>query len=196
MPTGYTTKLYNGVPQTFPEFALHCARAFGALIHMKEDDLEAPIRPGKVDGYAKEHVRKATDKKLWLLGLTPEQCEAEADRQYKKAVKDYNNVKKDREELKTRYLQMLAQVVAWEPPTTEHVGLKNFMVEQLTSSIEGDCGMKYFPVPVQMTGEEWLESQLESADHDIEYFSKEDKEEQERVADRNEWVEQLKNSLR
>jgi hypothetical protein len=32
MPTGYTAKIYNGVPQTFEEFALDCARTFGALI--------------------------------------------------------------------------------------------------------------------------------------------------------------------
>lgn len=32
MPTGYTAKIHDGGSRTFPEFALECARAFGALI--------------------------------------------------------------------------------------------------------------------------------------------------------------------
>ena len=37
MPTGYTLDLYNGKDITFEEFVLKCARAFGALIDMRDE---------------------------------------------------------------------------------------------------------------------------------------------------------------
>ena len=42
MPTGYTAKLMEQ-GQTFPEFIMSCARAFGALIMMRDDPANAPI---------------------------------------------------------------------------------------------------------------------------------------------------------
>ena len=41
-----------------------------------------------------------------------------------------------------RYTDMLKQVRKWVPPTTEHMGLKRFMIEQLEQSIRLDCGDK------------------------------------------------------
>ncbi len=196
MPTGYTSKIYNGDNQSFKEFAMGCARAFGALIHMRDDGMETPIRPDIVSDYAKKHVEEAQAKIAWLHALTPKECEAEARKQYGDAMEYYNKTVKERMALQTRYEMMLAQVEAWKPPTKDHEGLKKFMIEQLTTSIEGDCDMRYFPVPQRITGEQWLADHLESAAKDIEYFSKEQKEEEERVNGRNEWVEQLQNSLR
>jgi len=43
MPTGYTLDLYDGKNITFKEFVMKCAGAFGALISMKDESLDAPI---------------------------------------------------------------------------------------------------------------------------------------------------------
>ena len=43
MPTGYTLELYDGKDITFEEFVLKCARAFGALINMRDEPRDAPI---------------------------------------------------------------------------------------------------------------------------------------------------------
>jgi hypothetical protein len=42
MPTGYTAKLMEE-GQSFPEFAMRCARNFGALIMMRDESLDVPI---------------------------------------------------------------------------------------------------------------------------------------------------------
>jgi hypothetical protein len=42
MPTGYTAKLYDG-DQKFQDFAMECARAFGALIEMRDEPMNAKI---------------------------------------------------------------------------------------------------------------------------------------------------------
>lgn len=41
MPTGCTAKLHED-DQSFRDFALTCARAFGATIAMREEPLDAP----------------------------------------------------------------------------------------------------------------------------------------------------------
>src|SRR5688572_14375055 len=42
MPTGYTSTLMEK-GQSFPEFTMLCARAFGALIEMRDESLDATI---------------------------------------------------------------------------------------------------------------------------------------------------------
>lgn len=196
MPTGYTAKLYDGKPQSFEDFALHCARAFGPLIHMRDDDFNAPLRPATETNFYKERLKEAKSELLKLRSLTPQECDAEALHEFDDETGYYNNLVKERKELRIRYQSMLEQVEAWKPPTPDHDGLKKFMIEQLTSSIEGDCDMKYVTVPTLKTGEQWLSNHVEFAQHDIEYYLKEQKEEEERVNYQSKWLEQLQKSLK
>ena len=41
--------------------------------------------------------------------------------------------------IKTRYDAMESQVLAWEPPTPDHQGLKNFMLNQIVDSRKFDA---------------------------------------------------------
>jgi len=43
MPTGYTYPVVEGKITEFSDFALSCARAFGALITMRDDPHDTPI---------------------------------------------------------------------------------------------------------------------------------------------------------
>lgn len=43
MPTGYTHGVQDGTVTEFRDFALICARAFGATILMRDDPMDAPI---------------------------------------------------------------------------------------------------------------------------------------------------------
>ena len=44
MATGYTYPVVEGKITEFSEFALGCARAFGAFMHMRDDNSDAPLR--------------------------------------------------------------------------------------------------------------------------------------------------------
>ncbi|MBS3155164.1 hypothetical protein J4404_01555, partial [Candidatus Woesearchaeota archaeon] len=59
MPTGYTY-IIGEKDITFKEFALRCARGFGALVEMRDDSLEARI-PNKFYpcSYHKEQIGEA-----------------------------------------------------------------------------------------------------------------------------------------
>ena len=41
MPTGYTAGILEG--ETFEQYALQCAKAFGALVMMRDEPSDAPI---------------------------------------------------------------------------------------------------------------------------------------------------------
>ena len=41
MPTGYTSGVQDGSIKHFNEFVWDCARAFGSLIHMRDDRRDA-----------------------------------------------------------------------------------------------------------------------------------------------------------
>lgn len=195
MPTGYTAKIAEGEGVTFPEFALACARAFGALILMRDDSPDAPI-PDQfpADTYHRDRQDKALAHLIDLSNMTDEECAVEAKREYVDALSAHRRYERAEAETKARYEAMLDQVLAWEPPTDEHVELKAFMVEQIESSIRFDTGYER-PSPVRKTGAEWRTAQREKAERDVEYHAKEQAKADERATGRSEWVQQLKASL-
>lgn len=56
MPTGYTSKLYEGEEQTFEEFLLTCARAFS---HIELRD-NPPAFTELIGGYLLTHIEAAS----------------------------------------------------------------------------------------------------------------------------------------
>ena len=73
------------------------------------------------------------------------------------------------------------------------------MIEQLDSSIQFDCGGKYYKEIVdtkkQLSGKQWKQEKIQSCKDDINYHTKSYKEEVLRVTERNKWIENLYKSL-
>ena len=89
---------------------------------------------------------------------------------------------------------MLVQIRAWAAPTSDHDGLKKFMISQLEDSIEFDCTWQP-EEPKQLSGAEYKAEQLAEAQRDIDYHTKEHAGEIERINRCNEWVCTLRKSL-
>ena len=138
MPTGYTAPVQDGTVVEFKDFAMQCARAFGGMIHMREDSQKAEYRPATVSDYYPNAIESTlaeiaeveawTAKDAMIAALTAWGRNLVADAEARKRSAAY----------KERYDAMLAQVATWEPPTEEHQGLKDFMVSQLEDSIKFD----------------------------------------------------------
>lgn len=196
MPTGYTAAVSDGTVTDFPDFALQCARAFGALIMMRDEPSNAPIPESfQPSDYSAKKLEKARNKVSELQAMTPEACDVAA-------LADYNAQCESRAArvlgntlTRERYEAMLTKVNAWEPPTPDHVHMKEFMVEQLESSINFDCSVYSEDPLIQKTGLEWRIDQLATARRDIAYHAKASAEELERTATRNAWVKALRDSL-
>lgn len=200
MPTGYTADIYEGKEVSFPDFVMDCARAFGALITMRDDPRDAPIpdefQPN--DYHLREHetaLRNLAEAKAW----TEDQATEYAEVAYVEAHGAWVEHQLTAKERGERYEAMLAQVQAWEPPTPDHQGLKDFMVEQLESSIKHDADLtdleRWYPEPRQHTGPEWRQDRIAKAERDIEYHAAEWLKEVERAQQRTEWVWALRHSL-
>jgi len=195
MPTGYTLDLYNGKDITFEEFVLKCARAFGALIDMRDEPMDAliPERFEPSDHHLKE-LEKAKRRLKEIRKWNEEKAEREAERAYREALKEREEFIKKNKLIRKRYEDMLSKVQKWKPPTIEHASLKQFMIQQLVESIEFDC---FVPeMPQRLSGEEYREQQIKKALSDIEYHEKEYAKEVNRVHERNKWLLLLRESLK
>ena len=195
MPTGYTLDLYDGKDITFEEFVLKCARAFGVLIDMRDEPIDAPI-PERFEpsDYHLKELEKAKKRLKEIKKWDEEKAEQEAERAYREALKEREEFIKKNKLIRKRYEDMLSKVQKWKPPTIEHESLKQFMIQQLVESIEYDC---FIPeMPQRLSGEEYKEQQIKKALSDIDYHEREYAEEVNRVYERNKWLLSLRESLR
>ena len=195
MPTGYTYPVVDGKVTDFPEFAMQCARAFGALITMREDPMDAEIPDEfKPSDYSGKKLAEAKAKLKKLHALSPAQVQERADESYAIQLKAHLDYRARMRLENDRLDAMLKHVRSWRPPTSEHKGLKEFMVEQLTTSKHD---MKWgSEEPVKRSAEDWLASEIASAKREVDYHTKDDEQEKERAASRTEWVRQLRASLK
>jgi hypothetical protein len=194
MPTGYTADIKKGI--TFEQFIMSCARAFGALIEMRDEPLDAPIPESfEPSTYNKDALVKAEKELIELKSLSIGQAQEKAEAEFKDALAKHEKYIADKKNLEKKYRAMLTQVKAWQPPTPEHVGLKNFMEQQITESIKWDCGTEYLTKPTLLTATEWLNTKIQKCLKDIDYHSKVQTEEENRVVGRNNWINELRKSI-
>ena len=195
MPTGYTSDLYDGKDITFEEFVLKCARAFGALIDMRDEPMDAPI-PERFEpsDYHFKELEKAKKRLKEIKKWNEEKAEQEAERAYREALEEREEFINKNKLVRKRYEDMLSKVQKWKPPTIEHESLKQFMIQQLEESIEYDC---FVPeMPQRFSGEEFKEQQIKKALSDIDYHEKEYAKEVNRVYERNKWLFLLREALK
>ena len=196
MPTGYTAKLMDG-GQTFQEFIMGCARAFGALVVMRDDPNDAPV-PDKFEpsDYHAKHLIEFREKLARLKAMT-------ADERL-----TFGNAEKDADVSRTeqwlakdqaaneRLTAMAEQVKAWRPPTPEHKGLKDFMLQQIGISANG---IDYIRESLKSANAKpalaYYVAAVSEAQHGINYHTEENAKEVERAAGRSEWVRQLRLSI-
>jgi hypothetical protein len=191
MPTGYTAAIQNGI--SFEKFVWMCARAFGALMSMRDDPQGTPIPTRlEVEPYYQKRLTECRDAITAFDALTDaqfaDQRRKERDREAARRA-EYRAAKEQQAML---YRDMLARVEAWAPPTPDHTGLKEFMASQIQQSIEWDCGLSYCDAPIPWPTRAEARAEL------MREFNRADKaftEESERVALRNAWIDALRASV-
>lgn len=194
MPTGYTADIDKGI--TFKQFALSCARNFGALITMRDDphDAEIPDEFTPDTDHYDEALAKAEARFVELASMTEAQAAEKAEAEYREGLRAAADRNAERQALRDKYEAMLLKVEQWTPPTPDHAGLKRFMREQITESIRFDCGY-VTPDPVLASPQEYIRAHKEQAIKDVEYYTQERQKEIERAAERTAWVKALRASL-
>lgn len=194
MPTGYTYNVVDGKLTEFPAFAMQCARAFGALITMRDDDADAPI-PDEIKPNCSYHDERLASSKLELRkvqAMTNAEAAAAAETSHAEALKHRADYLAQQNLEAERLNAMLAKVRAWHPPTPDHTRMKDFMIEQLTISMPGT----YAPaIPELLDGPTWRQRQIDKLSNDVVRYQTEINKEIERAAGRTEWLKKLRASL-
>lgn len=195
MPTGYTESIEKGI--SFEKFALSCSRAFGALIHMRDESADAPL-PKKINPhpYHQEELAKTVEKLKAVKKMTLPQIVSACKKEFTSDMEYYLKIKEEKKSLKKKYDLMLNKARKWNPPTTDHEGLKKFMIEQITSSINSDCDFSYYKLPKIQTPDQYLKKRIKALEDSIAYHKKEWEAEVSRAKERNEWLQSLLKSLK
>lgn len=195
MSTGYTHAVQDGTITDFPTFAMQCARAFGALVAMRDDPSDAKIpQQFEPSDYNAKRLAEAHADLARLQAMTVDQQTAACKTHNDEAEAYWLHRDADRKAHRARYEAMLAKVRAWTPPTGEHIEMKSFMEKQLLDSISFDCGPSS-PKPERKKRADWYAEALATAKRDIEYHAAENEKEIARARSRTAWVASLRASL-
>lgn len=198
MPTGYTADIAKDI--TFKQFVMRCARGIGALVTMRDEpwDAEIPERFEPSDYHQKklEETHAELDR---LNAMSVAELIEASTADYRTQLQSYRDYIAKEADLSAKYEAMLAKVNAWTPPTSDHVGMKDFMIEQITRSIKFDCGSTYWHEQIfalkHETHEEWKAKSVAKLQKDLAYHEDEHRKEVERTAARSAWVKALRSSL-
>ncbi len=194
MPTGYTAKLCEG-EQTFEEFVWTCARAMGALVMMREDPLDKlPPKRFEPSTFYAERIAEEECALRELRDMTPEEADRRADEEFRQRETAFLEEREKVSNLRRRLDAMLARVEQWTPPSSEHGGLRGFMLEQLNETIKWD-GRTCLELPKRERGDEWRRRRIVSLEEMLASAQKDDAAERKRVEDRNRWMDALEASV-
>lgn len=193
MPTGYIADIAKDI--SFEQFALGCARAFGATITMRDDPAGTEIPVFVPSDYHRKQVEIAHAELAKINAMSFEDSRQAALADYLDACERNQSYREERQTLRTKYEAMLVQAEAWEPPTPDHVAMKEFMVDQIKKSIDWDCGSDHLADPEKLSGDAWRAQQLQTISESLAYHTREHEQEVERTRTRNAWVDSLKASL-
>jgi hypothetical protein len=192
--TGYVHRMIDG-KQDFRAFAMSCARAFGDLIDMRDEPMDA-IEPSN---YHVEALAKAKSEVAALEAMDEAQRLAFGESAKAKAIELWRTSESERLADVAVVKAMITNVEAWSPPTPDHVEMKNFMLEQLRSSIKYEDDDSYAANRLQQAIKKdtlsFYEDAVSAARHSVEYHAEEHRKEVERCKQRTEWLQSLVRSL-
>lgn len=197
MPTGYTDKVGKGEITDFKEYALLCARNFGACIMLRDEPLSSEIPEFQPSRYHIEKIDEITNEIEWIRHASDDELQAKAEQEFTEEARRCEEQIAASEKTVANYEAMLEKARQYKPPTSEHENYAKFLVDQLTESIKFDDMRDYYRenYPKRKTAREYRDDRVRKLYRDLAYHKQEQVKEEERTDGRNRWVNELKESL-
>lgn len=183
---------------SFERFVWHCAKAFGPLGHMRDDDGDEPIRLPTSSSYYPERLVEAEATLERLQKMTLAQAEIEAEREHANIIKDAQEGIARRKADHQKFVTMLAKIDVWIPPTEGHQKLKAFMIDQLTREVRDSAEPNYYDRWLgteKSTAKKWLPEAIQSAIDDVKRINKHIEDDRKNIQFSTEWIMQLQHSV-
>ena len=192
MATGYTHPVIEGEITELKDFAMLCARAFGACITMRDESLDTKIPDEFTPStqYYDDEIETTIVEIDMLSALDPSKYEELAQAAYDESYAEYLKSQEDSKRENAALDLMMEKVKKWTP-SEDLIGLKKFMIEQLDIS-----GNRYhLTAPKRQTGDEWFKNELEYKCDHLKHCTESRNKEIERTKQRNEWIRKLRTEL-
>jgi hypothetical protein len=195
MPTGYTAGIADGKITTLEQYAMACARAFGALVKMRDDPFDAPIpEEMKVDNYYVTSAKEKNEAYEAFIALDQLGLESLHQKEIADAWEYFNKSKAEKKVQADRYAVMLVLAKNWKPPSDDFRTFKEFMVSQIEQSLHFDIYDS--KPPENISFKDWLAAKREKMAYEVSYAFKALEEETGRVNKANKWIRALRESLK
>jgi hypothetical protein len=205
MPTGYTAGIIDGKITTFEQFATQCSRAFGATIHMRDNPLDSPYEPRTPSEYYVNSLQSQREKLEETKTMTDEAI-----------VQDFETLLKDSLEYHERELEktkvnlgrlnsIMESAKSWVPPTEDHEGVRDYMIDQLEITIKADGDPSYHVNKIVQAKKEleegidpkvYREEKIKEIEDRISYYGAEVQKELERCKQSNDWMDNFLESIK
>lgn len=194
MGTGYTARVKTGEESKFEDFLLSSAISYSGR---NQDGPERALERRVVSPLYYSLVARTKRAIAKLEAETAEDLKERLLSEDEIALNEEKAMLAEIELARERYEAMIVEVEAWEPPTEEHVGLKEFMLKQLQLSLESGCGERAREV-VSMVKRPSREEAAFRRDRELEHLREDlarreaELAAQERnIAERNAWMDRV-----
>ena len=191
MATGYTHPVADGEITDIKDFAATCARAFGAFVHQRDDSTKDELRYPEppLGGFYHKAMREARTTLANWLASTEEDKYREWSEYYNKQRALLHKSHADDKVKRARYESLIAQLEEISVPS-ELKNYYDFMMEQLTTSLDHDCGNPGFSdryyTPLEFVA--WVKHQDEAVRRDVERYTEEYEKEVKRYEERVQYI--------
>lgn len=197
MPTGYTADIVND--QSFEDYVLGCARAFGACLHQQDNDLAEKPKLQEINLYYTNRIEE-TEQQLNTFNKMSHKDQVDWGQEEKsRQLHSINESLEKKKTLLIKYNIMLDKVNSWIPPSKDHVEFKKFMISQIEDSINWDCSTNYYTVEYSrikdMIPLEFYNAMVSQLNKDLLYYKEQLHKEETRTLERNFWIKSLYESL-
>lgn len=194
MATGYTFGVAEGKITTLEDFAMDCARAFGALIDLRDSPRDAEVPEDFTpSGAYQDRLDDAKRKLAEAETRTEAEWRIASADAYLRSMAHWRNMNTKNAETRARYEKMLEKVIGWQPPIRDHILLKEFMVTQLSESIRWDSTT--YEEPEQLFWRTFMQDQIRYSRDEVSRAERDLREEIARAKGKTDWVQALRNSF-
>ena len=188
--------------ETFQEFVAGCALRSAYMSEemragaygKKPLEVLAEFTKLKLSNWHVEQLEKATKRLIKVENWNKDKAEAAAEVAYQEAKESYESILAQQTKTRQHSENMLLRVKDWIPPTSNHEGLKQLMIKELTDTINSSNRFA-LSLPQRLSGSEYVKKEVASAQKHIEYHKKEYTKEVKYSEERTNWVCALRDSL-
>jgi len=204
MASGYVTEVLNGNVTTLEQFAGVCAKGFGATSHQQDENLNTPLKEAVVSKYHKKAIRELKANLKKFNDLSDEQLIADELKALETSKAHYLEKIVLVKKAKRKCAALLLDAQLWEPPTENHIVVKEMMEEHLKATIEFDCDLEPIKNLIEdidnrvlnIDVEAMRKKQVEAIEKQIEFHDETYKVEKDHVEQSNKWVSDLMSSFK